>query len=145
MQADLLGALSAIDWSKSQIEVLSDRIGKVSPAKQLQMVHALAGAIADRVGREDVEQSTTARLALAVKKLNGLRHQARWEAGAEGPRVIFGRCPYAAVIAQHPELCAMDAALLNELIGRPVQQIAKIGTQGSSRCLFQTDRTIQRT
>jgi predicted ArsR family transcriptional regulator len=44
------------------------------------------------------------RLALLVEKLNERHYQARWEAGADGPRVIFGRCPYAAVIEGHPEL-----------------------------------------
>jgi predicted ArsR family transcriptional regulator len=100
-------------------------------------MQVLAGAVADRVGGEDLEQPMAARLALAVKKLNGLHHQARWEAGPEGPRVIFAHCPYSAVIARHPELCAMDAGLLNALTGQPAQQTAKIGTPGSSRCVFQ--------
>ena len=77
----------------------------------------------------------TKRLALLVEKLNEMHYQARWEAGAEGPRVIFGRCPYGRIIDGHPELCKMDAALLKNALGNKVEQTAKIGkVQGV--CIF---------
>lgn len=60
------------------------------------------------------------RLALLVEKLNEMHYQARWEAGAGGPRVIFGRCPYARVIDGHPEICKMDEALLKAALGRAI-------------------------
>ena len=66
------------------------------------------------------------RLALIVQKLNEMHYQARWEAGAEGPRILLGRCPYTAVIEKHPELCRMDAALLASALGTEVRQLAKI-------------------
>ncbi len=65
------------------------------------------------------------RLALLVEKLNEMHYQARWEAGAEGPRVIFGRCPYAKVIAGHPELCKMDTAMLANVLAKPVKPYTK--------------------
>lgn len=66
------------------------------------------------------------RLALLIEKLNEMHYQSRWEAGAEGPRVLFGRCPYAAVIEKHPELCRMDVNLLGNALGREVEQLGKI-------------------
>jgi len=83
--------------------------------------------------------SITKRLALLVEKLDEMHYQARWEAGAEGPRVIFGRCPYAKVIDDHPELCKMDIALLETALGRPVIQLQKngAGTRGICPFLFQ--------
>ena len=79
----------------------------------------------------------TKRLALLVEKLNEMHYQARWEASAEGPRVILGRCPYAKIIENHPELCQMDAAMLKGALGNNVEQIAKIEkTHGS--CIFAT-------
>jgi predicted ArsR family transcriptional regulator len=75
------------------------------------------------------------RLALLVEKLNEKHYQARWEAGAEGPRVIFGRCPYAAVIEGHPELCQMDVRVLENILGRNVQPLAKI-EKGQGMCVF---------
>jgi len=61
---------------------------------------------------EIASQPIAKRLTLLVEKLNAMNYQARWEAGAEGPRVILGRCPYAKVIQSHPELCQMDMAML---------------------------------
>jgi len=65
------------------------------------------------------------RLTLLVEKLNEMHFQARWEAGAEGPRVLFGRCPYAKVIAAHPEICQMDAAMLEAALSRPIQPLQR--------------------
>ncbi len=76
------------------------------------------------------------RLVILVEKLDEMHYQARWEAGAEGPRVIFGRCPYAKVIDGHPELCKMDAALLEKALGRPVSQSPKNETIGRGLCPF---------
>ena len=78
----------------------------------------------------------TKRLVLLVEKLNEMHYQARWEAGAEGARMIFGRCPYGKVIAGHPELCKMDAILLEMALGRPVLQSAKSEAGGRGLCPF---------
>ena len=76
------------------------------------------------------------RLVILVEKLDEMHYQARWEAGAKGPRVIFGRCPYAKVIDGHPELCKMDAALLEKALGRPVSQSPKNELVGHGLCPF---------
>jgi predicted ArsR family transcriptional regulator len=83
----------------------------------------------------------TKRLVLLVEKLDEMHYQARWEAGAEGPRVIFGRCPYSQVIEKHPELCKMDAALLANALNRPVSQLQKneTGARGGCPFLFRVD------
>ena len=78
------------------------------------------------------------RLESTVERLNKMHYQARWEAGAEGPRVVLGHCPYAAVIEAHPELCVMDAALLGRLLGGGVRQSARLeaGAGGTRFCAF---------
>ena len=70
-------------------------------------------------------QPIAKRLNLIVEKLNQMNYHARWEAGAGGPRILFGHCPYRAIIAKQPELCTMDAALLKELFGDQVEQNAE--------------------
>ncbi|HUG33119.1 MAG TPA: hypothetical protein VMJ90_00005, partial [Anaerolineales bacterium] len=67
--------------------------------------------------------------------VNQMKYHARWEAGAGGPRIIFGHCPYAAILAKRPELCRMDAALLGELMGGSADQMATI-KDGSLSCVF---------
>jgi predicted ArsR family transcriptional regulator len=85
-------------------------------------------------------QPLAKRLNLTVEKLNGMNYHARWEAGSQGPRLIFGHCPYGAIIEKHPELCRMDENLLNELMGDGATQLFKIGKEGSSICLFALGR-----
>ena len=80
------------------------------------------------------------RLNLLVEKLNQMKYHARWEAGPEGPRIIFGHCPYAAIIGKHPELCRMDESLLKELMGQSAEQLTKIGRDKSLTCVFAMGR-----
>ena len=49
--------------------------------------------------------------------------------------MLFGRCPYAAVIEKHPELCGMDVSMLGNALGREVKQLGKIG-KGMGMCVF---------
>ena len=74
----------------------------------------------------------------AIQRLNKLNYQARWEAHAKAPHVIFSHCPYAAVIQDHPELCLLDKFLLDELLGENATQAAKLETtpQGVRQGVF---------
>lgn len=98
------------------------------------------GALGERIAGENAVpgQSLMRRLASAVERLNAMHYQARWEAGADGPRIVLGYCPYAAIIAKHPELCRMDAAVLANQLESNVRQIAKLerGAGGLPYCVF---------
>lgn len=97
-------------------------------------MEALAGHLA---GESNLAGQTLAkRLSLTIEKINQMNYHARWEAGSEGPRIIFSHCPYAAIIENHPELCRMDEAMLKEWMGQPARQIFKTGKEGSSVCVF---------
>ena len=85
-------------------------------------------------------QPLVRQLNLTVERLNAMNYHARWEAGSQGPRVIFTHCPYAAIIEKHPELCQMDQAMLREWMGQPASQIFKRGKDGSSVCMFALGR-----
>ena len=105
-------------------------------------VEALAEHLARRMAAESsfADQPLAKRLNLAVEKLNQMKYHARWEAGSEGPRIVFGHCPYATIIAKHPELCSMDETMLSQLMGQPAAQIFKAGKEGSSVCVFVVGR-----
>jgi predicted ArsR family transcriptional regulator len=100
------------------------------------------GMLAKRLaGDADFSGQTIARrLNSSIEKMNQMNYHARWEAGPQGPRLIFGHCPYAALIGKHPELCQMDEALLEQLMGDAVTQMFKIGKEGSSLCVFALGR-----
>ena len=100
------------------------------------------GALAKRLAGESnfASNPVAKRLNLTIEKLNGMNYHARWEAGPQGPRLIFGHCPYAGIIEKHPELCKMDEKLLNELMGDNATQMFKIGKDGSVNCVFALGR-----
>ena len=89
-------------------------------------------------GVTDAKVPVMKRLARAVERLNELHYQARWEASAAGPRLILGHCPYVAIVADHPELCRMDAFLLETRLGSSVEQTAKLqlSDKGLPFCAF---------
>jgi predicted ArsR family transcriptional regulator len=78
----------------------------------------------------------------AVRRLNEMHYQARWEARSDTPRVILGHCPYAAILAEHPEICQLDASLLEEMLGYPLEQTARLAKdgRGMTYCAFRIVR-----
>jgi len=76
------------------------------------------------------------RLVQAVDQLNLLNYQARWEAHANAPRVIFDRCPFASLRPEFPELCQLDTKLLENLLDERVIQVESNAHQPDGYCLF---------
>lgn len=117
--------------------VLTEWLGKLSPAKRGEAMAVVAKELASQLGQISSNVPMAKRLVFVIEKLNTVYYQARWEAGAEGPRVLLTHCPYARIIDKHPELCVLDAALLEELTGQSVEQTAKMEKGGGSVCVFQ--------
>lgn len=91
------------------------------------------------VGKQEKEpEHTTQRLYQAISLLNTLNYQARWEAHADAPRVIFGHCPYFEIVEENPVLCEMDALILENLLEEKILQTAKLARneQGLPYCTF---------
>jgi len=118
--------------------VLGELTEGLSTAERDVLMNEIARKLTLQFGNDMVNIPIARRLTLIIEKLNELHYQARWEAGAQGPRILFAHCPYAAIIGHHPELCRMDEALLGELVSAQARQLAKIGQQpvGSSYCIF---------
>ena len=117
--------------------LLDEWLGSVNAPEKASRLKNLAKRLAGSSSR-DVGASPMTRLAATVKHLNKLGYQSRWEAHADGPRIILGHCPYAAIIREHPELCQMDAALLDECLSQSVTQISKLEgeEEGRAFCVF---------
>lgn len=83
-------------------------------------------------------RSTSQRLLGAMQRLEPLGYRPRWEARPDGPQVVLGHCPYAAIIERHPELCQVDGFMLEELLGSDAEQISKLqpSPQGTPQCVF---------
>ncbi len=113
-------------------EILAVQSAEPQPRLE-RIAHKLAGDVPT-----DSRASLTRRLYQAVSRLNELHYQARWEAHAASPHLILGHCPFGAIIAAHPELCQMDAAMLEALLKVPVAQTAKLEPDGRGHhyCVF---------
>jgi predicted ArsR family transcriptional regulator len=111
--------------------------------QRTQALNSLAQRLSVFEGAE-ISGPAAQRLAAAIAGLNRLHYRARWEAAAAGPRVILGNCPYAAIIADHPELCRLDAHLLEQQLGVSVEQAAKLRhtSKGLPYCEFRVEQKI---
>ncbi len=99
-------------------------------------VAALAARFVPEAGNPS--RHITQRLLSAVQHLETLNYQPRWEARAGAPQVIFGNCPYAELVADHPLLCQMDALILERLLHERVTLTEKLmpNREGLPICRF---------
>jgi predicted ArsR family transcriptional regulator len=106
--------------------------------KEEHMVSVLAQGLLEQIGRAGDDVAATKKLASLIEGLNSVHYEARWEAGADGPRILLGHCPYSAIIERHPELCRMDAQLLEKQMDARANQVSKISTTpgGPAHCIF---------
>jgi len=118
---------------------LLENVLKNLPSSRRQaLLHRLAASLADQIGRTNPSEIIIKRINDLLEKLNEMHYESRWEAGAEGPRILFAHCPYATIIDRHPELCQLDGYLLEEEIGTKTLQAAKIDLKpgGVTHCIF---------
>lgn len=87
---------------------------------------------------EEPGGSQTQRLMEIVQRFEPLGYQPTWEATPSGPQIHLHRCPFAEIIADHPELCRMDAAAMESLLSQQIHQSRKLepDTEGLPRCTF---------
>ncbi|WP_322801502.1 helix-turn-helix transcriptional regulator [Thermoflexus sp.] len=81
-----------------------------------------------RIGRD--------RLSAAIAFLNEKGYLARLEASGDRPIwVEIRNCPYLEVAREREELCALDAALMEELFGAPAERVSCI-VHGDPACRY---------
>lgn len=131
-QANNLDALS----NTLLLEYLAQFLPAEKPAALQRLASRLLEILAAGRPMPPAGAHLTRRLTNSVQFLNACLYQARWEAHASGPNLMLGHCPYIAILAQHPELCQVDAFLLEKLLNSPVKQVARLGAN-SPVCIFQ--------
>jgi len=96
-------------------------------------------AVANQLARGFSPPNALARrLNATMGHLKARNYQPSWEARPHGPRIRLDNCPYAAILADHPRLCQVDAHLLSILTNGKVDQRARIDFTSTQRtfCLF---------
>jgi predicted ArsR family transcriptional regulator len=125
--------------SSHNLDGLSSALIQILSAQEQPVQESWIKDLAGELGKTDQgKESPTKRLFQVVKHLNELKYQSRWEAHSDGPRIILGHCPYAAILPKHPELCRMDRFLLENLLEADVNQISRleVGAKGLPQCVF---------
>lgn len=106
-----------------------------TPGEVAQVLNSVAERFLDD---NTFTSSLTQRLYKVILRLNEMHYDARWEARADAPYLIFGFCPYAKILPEHPELCMLDTYLIETLLARPTKQIDKLAKdeRGAVYCRF---------
>lgn len=114
------------------VNALTDRLG--ANASRNVLLEAARRLLRKHLGDVD-GRSPRQRLDGAMRSLNGsnLGIEVRRESGKTVIRSCS--CPIASVIAVHPEVCAMFATVLGELLGAGVSESCEKGA--SARCCFE--------
>jgi predicted ArsR family transcriptional regulator len=117
----LAGALLDQLARQADAEQFAQLLGQLADqlASQMATLGNQAGA-ASRAG-----ENLTLRLYRATEILNQRHYQARWEAHPDAPRLLLMHCPFSAILEEHPEMCQLDAYLIERLTGAPAEQTAK--------------------
>jgi predicted ArsR family transcriptional regulator len=113
------------------------QLKRVLPPEQVEAAFkALAQDFAGKVQPALADLPIEERLERVTRFLNERGYLARWEANesAEDGSFLLHKCncPYAGVSDEHSELCLMDQALINELMGEPCQRIQSMAKD--ARC-----------
>lgn len=100
----------------------------------------LLGKLAKKMNGSNTKTllNLTQRLNALIIHLNKLNYEARWEAHADGPRIILNHCPFLTIITKYPQLCILDAFIIQEFIKTPTKhlQCLQRDFQGNIYCMF---------
>lgn len=114
-------------------------LDQIPPEGRAAVFSSIARNLTSTAPPLPAEYHLTRHLIRAIHSLNEMHYRAKWEAHVTAPRIRLGHCPYAAILKEHPEICELDAILLEYLLHRPVRQIARRGNSPTGRpfCLFE--------
>ena len=118
--------------------LLTVSLQNLSPPDRLVFLRHVAAQL---VGENTSGGPLAQRLVGAVVRLSELGYQARWEAHTEAPRLILEHCPFASLLPKHPELCHLDACMLEILLKEPVAKIDPLAQEDGDHCIFLVGKT----
>jgi predicted ArsR family transcriptional regulator len=131
--------------------IMLDQFAHQFSAEQFDSwLHAIAGQLARKMSAKGEQaagvagagENLTRRLYRAIETFNQHHYQARWEARPDAPRLVLGHCPFIAIVDEHPELCKLDAYLIENYTSMPVEQTAKLAhdSSGLRFCMFRVGK-----
>jgi predicted ArsR family transcriptional regulator len=139
---DNFGLLAGLLLDQLAIQAGPDQLESIVRELAAQMASRMAAGVIKTGVPINLSESLTRRLYRAMEILNQHHYQARWEARPDAPRLVLGHCPYVAILKAHPELCKLDAYLIEHFAGVPVEQTAKLAKDpaGLRFCMFRVGK-----
>jgi predicted ArsR family transcriptional regulator len=89
-----------------------------------RVIHVLAESMADDLRQEVAGLPPEARRERLVQWLSERGLPARWRETSDGLELVKNHCPYYAIGHRHPELCAIDEALVCAVVEAQVERVA---------------------
>lgn len=115
------------------------------PGDHLIILHSIANQLSSQISGQKSDRRSpqplpmTQKLNQAMDDLNLAGYASRWEAHAQGPRIVFRRCPYSTILAGTPEICQIDQLILEKILLTPVRQISRMNLETGipQACVFE--------
>lgn len=107
----------------------------LSPKVLLNTLRSVGRDIAADAGESG--SSLDSRLGKALSTLEGLGGAAKVVRNGDSLRIESDGCPFADVVAEHPEVCKIAESVVGEIVG--VQVTEKCDRSGLPRCRFEID------
>ncbi len=132
---------AAIDCFPNNLRSLTSNVldeikGMISPTQLKEVFQRIAARTAEEIPPPREGQTIEERLSQVVDLLNEKGYLSRWERDEEGRYLLYVfNCPYAGVSTEHPELCQMDMALAQMLVGSTPQRLSRLA-DGDLRCTY---------
>jgi predicted ArsR family transcriptional regulator len=107
----------------------------LQPAQVVSLLQNIATREAADFSEAAAEMPFEERLSTAIAFLSQRGYLARWEKKDGHYLLHTFNCPYAGVADGHRELCEMDMALINRLLGVKARRVSRIA-EGNGRCSY---------
>lgn len=121
------------------------QIKNVLPPEQVESAFRnMAGEIAREFPKAGRNETMEQRLERVIEFLNERGYLAHWHADEKNQSFVLQKCncPYAEIASEHRELCAMDQALIDQLVGCHCERIQSV-RNGDGCCKYQIQPQIQ--
>jgi predicted ArsR family transcriptional regulator len=109
--------------------------GRLSPVALEEVLREVGRSLASAQGTGHTGGNLETRMRRALSALEAIGGAARIEKENEGFVICSERCPLAAAVADHPEVCKLAETLLSEIVGLQVRE--HCDREGSPRCRFE--------
>lgn len=116
-------------------QVLAEVRATVGPQATGAFYEHVAGRMAAPSAPCAPDEPLPARLDRAVTYLNSQGYVASWESVDGGFQLSTRNCPYEALAGDNPELCGMDLALVERLVGQDVHCLCRV-SEGAATCSY---------